>query len=98
MILPDTLRPAIRAQAMASGILPPEHIDEIVDLALHAAQSAIETCERIALDTPPDPRVALSAISMAMGLLAAFAGAATDAARETTLSMGGRVVDAMVQL
>ena len=68
-LIPDTVRRQLRANLAASSMVPPNMLDEIVDLAIHAAEQGFATMQRIALETSPDPRVGLTAFGPAMGLL-----------------------------
>jgi uncharacterized protein (DUF2342 family) len=63
----DDLRRALRLQVAMT--VPPSHVDEVVDVACHAAIEAIETMQRIAFETPRDQRVAITASTLAMSLI-----------------------------
>lgn len=68
-VLPDTVRRQLRQGIAAQGSFPPELVDPIVDIAVHAAESAFATLQRVALETHPDRRVGVSALGPALSLL-----------------------------
>ena len=94
----DADRRDLRAKLAATGKVPPQHLDEIVDIAAHAAESAFATLQRLALDTHPDGRVGICAMGPALGLLGGMVLAGTAGLHEfaqknglysATMSVGG---------
>lgn len=69
MKLPEAQRRELRLALLGSGHFPAEHIDEIVDIAVHAAETAIAALQRICFDTSPDPRIGVAALGPALSLL-----------------------------
>lgn len=59
---------------------PAHAVDEIVDLVVHAAASAIDAAETVC-DGASDPRIAIAARGPAMSLLASHAQLYVDALR-----------------
>ncbi len=69
---PIEMRMSLRSQMVAGG-MPENHVDEIVDLAFHAAEEAIDTIWRITGQGSNDG-VCTCAVGPAMSLLEASAG------------------------
>lgn len=69
---PDEMRISLRSQMITSGI-PETMVDEIVDLAFHASEEAIDTIWRITGQGSNDG-ICTCAVGPAMSLLAATAG------------------------
>lgn len=63
----DYPREKIRATLLAAGA-PPQHVDEVVDIACHASASARKTMLEV-LDRASEYRVALIAIGIAVALV-----------------------------
>lgn len=72
----DDQRRALRASL--AGTIPAQHLDEITDLAIHAAESAITVLFNVGLKTHPDPRIGTSAIGPAAGILLAMVETVLD--------------------
>ena len=83
-VLPDNIRRQLRTGLSANGQVPPELVDLIADLAVHAAESGFEALRRIALETHPDPRVGLCALGPALSLLTGITQTSIEALRKAT--------------
>lgn len=69
---PPKVRAALRRQLTGFGQVPDEYVDEIVDLAMHAVESARQTLVDT-LERASDPRVTITAMGPAFSLLAHMA-------------------------
>lgn len=63
----EPMRRALRKEVGMT--IPAAHVDEVVDIACHAAIEALNTMQRISFDAPLDERVAISASTLAMSLV-----------------------------
>lgn len=63
----DDLRRAVRRQVGLT--VPAAHVDEVVDIALHAATQSLDALQRVAFDAHPDQRVAICASTLAISLV-----------------------------
>lgn len=62
--------PMRRALRNTVGLtIPAAHVDEVVDVACHAATEALDALQRISFEAPSDQRIAISASTLAMSLL-----------------------------
>ena len=86
--VPSHVRADLRASLAAAGHIPAAHLDEIVDLAIHAAQTGFATMQRIALNTSPDARVGITVLGPALGLLAGLVEAGMSALRKVAEAEG----------
>lgn len=89
---PDYPRAALRAKILelhaANGTTVPANvIDEIVDLACHAAASARTTLFTV-LASCSDPRTAITACGPAIGMLGADLGVIRDAQEDFAKTLG----------
>lgn len=82
MKIDDTTRRNLRAALASSETVPPQQLDEVVDIAIHAAESAIAVLIRVALDTHPDARVGICACGPALSLLVAMAQTGIEGIKE----------------
>lgn len=90
----ENLRRSLRL-TLASDI-PAQHIDEVVDIACHAAEYAINECIRIALHTHPDSRIGIAAAGPAFGMLVTFAQTALDGVKDFGKTSGMKVTEARI--
>lgn len=84
---PDYPRSALRKILAEGSKAPPQHLDEIVDIACHAAGSARRSMLEV-LDRSSDPRIAITAIGMANSLVRADAERLEEALREGAAAAG----------
>lgn len=77
-----------RSLRLAAGqIIPPPHLDEVVDMAMHAAEQAFATLSRLTVDLNTGP-IGISAASVAVGLLRHRATEVEQAFRSASASLG----------
>lgn len=84
----EPLRRSIRSALEATGV-PADKRDVISDLACHAAQTALESFERI-IFSDADPRVQMTAMSLALSLLQGRAGMMLDATKKVGEDVGAK--------
>lgn len=89
------LRRQMRLQM--AGIVPAQHVDEVIDLAIHAAREAIGSLEAVT-DRASSPSVTMAAFVPALGILAGVCQTLSDSAREFAASKGMRHVERNLQL
>lgn len=82
------LRRGLRESAM--GLVPPHHVDECVDLAIHAFGRAFEAVSQAARSAS-NTGVATCASSIALSLIAGEATAKLDGLKEFAAKHGGSV-------
>lgn len=89
----EDLRRALRQTV--SITIPAQHVDEVVDVAMHAAEQAMATLSRICL-APPDHRVTITSSSVAVGILIHRLGEVQEAMKTAALATGHTYHDATV--
>lgn len=80
------LRRALRQQVALT--VPEQHVDKVVDVALHAAEQSLETLERLCFSHPSGPvgtTAASIAVSVLIHRLTMVKEAFNDAAKATGL-------------
>jgi hypothetical protein len=82
------LRRQIRANAV--GLLPPQHVDEVVDLAIHAFDQAFSSMSAI-VTRASSPGLAVAATGIALSLIAQEAQAKLEGLETFTKANGGVV-------
>lgn len=92
----DKIRAAIR-QGMVDGGFPADHLDETLDLALHASEQAMAALERV-VTSSMDWRVILVAAPLACQLLAHDAEQRGKIAMRVGKAMGGTSFEANVEV
>ena len=78
MKVDEATRRQLRLGMASAGTIPEALIPEIVDIAAHAAETAMAQLIQIALETHPDRRVGIAVAGPAMGLLAAMVAAGIE--------------------
>lgn len=87
-----------RALRVAAGqIVPAQHVDEVVDMAMHAAEEAFATLSRLTVDLNTGP-IGISAASVAVGLLRHRAIEVEQAFRSATSKLGLANPEVIVQV
>lgn len=86
--VPEEVRRQLRQALASSTHMPADKIDEVADLACHAAEAGFAAMQRIALETSPDKRIGITALGPALGLLAGLVEAGTLALRKVGLQNG----------
>lgn len=81
----DALRRSLRQTV--SMTVPASHLDEVVDVAMHAAEQSLEALSRILL-TPADARVTITSSSIAVGLLIHRLGEVQEAMKAASVASG----------
>ena len=82
------LRRQIRADAV--GLLPPQHVDEVVDLAIHAYEQTFTSMGAI-VTRASSPGSAFAATGIALSLIAQEAEAKLEGLQTFTKANGGVV-------
>lgn len=84
----EAIRARLRNGIASNTAVPPDLIDEVVDLAVHAAVSSFESCMAIAGRTSPDPRIGMTATGPALSLLIFLATQAVESLKEAARAEG----------
>lgn len=92
----DSARASIRA-ALAGKAIPPQFVPEIADIAVHAADQAIETLMRISF-SHPNGAVGTTAMGVALGVLRSRIELATEALLDVGAKCGATIDQMTVQL
>lgn len=84
-----------QVRAHLAGVIPAEHVDAIVDLSIHATQTALAAAERV-LSAAGDDRHFIAALGPTVGLLAGRCeqlqrGYSSFAAKQGMVQAEGRV-------
>jgi len=89
------LREVIRRQMRADTEIPPELIDEAVDLAFHAGDSAMKAMETVCF-SGSDPRLAITIVSLAVSLLEVRLDQVGQAAKALARDSGLEVIEGKI--
>ena len=96
LLLPDNMRQALASKA-GTGVIPPQHVDEVVDLGLHAARSAIDAIERIVLQGGNEG-VRMAALGISTSVLVGVLPTLLKALEVSTIERGGVVLKQSVSM
>lgn len=95
--LPAAPWPRAQIRAAVQKVVCAEHVDEVVDLACHAADSAIRQT-LVVSDRAPDPRVKLAALSLALSLVTAEAQRLNQAFQSAADKFGGKITHEFIEV